>query len=120
MAEGTTPEGATTESAAGTAPQTPATQNTPATPPLGRWLLIYSLGRIVIMVALVALFWLVGIPQLPALLFGVLLSMPVAYVLLRPTRDRVTAALIARTDARRTAKERLRARLAGDEDPAED
>ncbi len=107
MTDGTTPDRTTTESTTGA-----------AAPSLGRWLLLYSLGRIAIMVALVALFWLVGLPQLPALLFGVLLSMPVAYVLLRPMRDRLTAAMMARTDARRAARERLRTRLAGDEDAA--
>lgn len=103
----------TTDSTAGV-PSAPS--GAPATPPgLGRWLLLYTLGRIGIMIALVGLLWAVGLAGFPALLFGVLLSMPVAYVLLRPARDRVTEALAARSVARRTAKERLRTRLEGEE-----
>ncbi len=118
MSESATPEATTPGTTTpGTTPGA-ASPESPTAPPLGRWLLLYSLGRIGIMVALIALLWLVGLPQLPALFLGVLLSMPVAYVLLRPMRDRVTAAMMARSDTRRAAKERLRARLAGDEDAA--
>ena|SRR5947209_5616595 len=93
-----------------------SSEEPPATPPrIGRWVALYTLGRLGILVVLVALLWLVGVPQIPALLFGVLLSMPVSYVLLRPVRDRLTGALAARSVARRTAKEELRARLSGDE-----
>ena len=88
----------------------------PATPPrVLPWLLIYTFGRLSIAAALVALLWLVGLGSFPGLLFGLLLSMPVAYVLLRPSRDRLTEALAARSVARRTAKEDLRARLSGPE-----
>ena len=87
----------------------------PATPPrIVPWLLVYTLGRLVIAVALIALIWLVGLPGFPALLFGLLLSMPVAYVLLRPVRDRLTEGLAARDLARRALKEQLRNRLSGD------
>ena len=87
----------------------------PATPPrIAPWLLLYTLGRLVIAVVLISLIWLVGLPGFPALLFGLLLSMPVAYVLLRSVRDRLTEALAARNVARRTRKEQLRARLSGD------
>jgi hypothetical protein len=86
----------------------------PATPPrILPWLLLYTLGRLLIAVVLVALVWLAGLPGFPALLFGVLLSMPVAYLVLRPVRDRLTEAIAARSVARRAAKEDLRARLSG-------
>ncbi|MBM7806055.1 hypothetical protein JOD57_001892 [Geodermatophilus bullaregiensis] len=102
----------------GTMAQTPAPSaptGGPATPPrIVPWLLVYTLGRLVIAVALIALIWLVGLPGFPALLFGLLLSMPVAYVLLRPVRDRLTEGLAARNVARRTRKEQLRDRLSGD------
>ena len=108
MAERATPDG--------TAGVPSAPSGGPATPPrLGLWLMIYSVGRIGIMVALVLLLWAVGLPGFPGLLFGVLLSMPVAYVLLRPSRDRVTEALAARSIARKAAKEQLRTRLEGDD-----
>ena len=77
------------------------------------WLLLYTLGRLVIAAVLIAVIWLTGLGGFPALLFGLLLSMPVSYVLLRPLRDRLTEALAARSVARKAAKEQLRARLEG-------
>ena len=86
----------------------------PATPPrILPWLLLYTLGRLLVAAVLVALVWVAGLPGFPALLFGVLLSMPVAYLVLRPVRDRLTEAMAARSVARKAAKEELRARLSG-------
>ncbi len=91
------------------------TPGTPAPPPprILPWLLLYTLARLAIAAGLVALLWLAGLGSFAGLLFGVLLSMPVAYLLLRPVRDRLTAALAARTAARRAQREDLRARLTG-------
>src|SRR3954471_23274086 len=86
-----------------------------ALPRVAPWLLLYTFGRLLIAVALVAVLWLAGLGSYAGLLFGVLLSMPVSYLALRPVRDRLTEALAARSVARRTAKEDLRARLSGDE-----
>src|SRR3954464_14642786 len=94
----------------------PATAPTggPATPPkVLPWMLAYTAGRLVIAAALIGLLWAVGLGGFPALLFGAPLSMPAAAVLLQPLRDRFTAALAARSEARRAAKEELRARLSG-------
>ena len=77
------------------------------------WLLIYTVGRFAIAAALILLLWLVGLGSFPGLLFGLLLSMPVSYVLLRRSRERLTEALAARSIARRAAKEDLRTRLSG-------
>ncbi|WP_409328687.1 DUF4229 domain-containing protein [Trujillonella humicola] len=89
----------------------------PATPPrVAPPLVLYTLGRLLITVALVALIWVAGLPGFPALLFGLLLSMPAAHFLLRGVRERLTEALAARGVARRAAKEDLRARLSGDAD----
>jgi hypothetical protein len=88
----------------------------PATPPrVLPWLVIYTVGRFGIAALLVLLLWLVGLGSFPGLLFGLLLSMPVSYVLLRRSRERLTEALAARSLARRTAKEDLRTRLSGTE-----
>jgi hypothetical protein len=107
-------------------PTTPATPAAPAGPPSGPtggparapkvvpWLLFYTFDRIAIAVVLVLVLWLVGVGSYAGLLFGVLLSMPVSYLALRPVRDRLTEALAARSVARRTAKEDLRARLSGE------
>jgi hypothetical protein len=85
-----------------------------AAPRVLPWLLLYSLGRLVIAVVLISLIWIAGLPGFPALLFGLLLSMPVAYVTLRPWRDRLTEGLVARRGARQRAKADLRDRLSGD------
>lgn len=91
----------------------------PAAPP-SVWLplVAYTVGRLLITVALVAVIWVAGLPGIPALLFGLLLSMPASYLLLRGVRDRLTEALAARSVARRTEKEDLRARLSGN--PSDD
>ena len=87
-----------------------------ATPPaVLPWLLIYVIGRFAIAAALVLVLWWAGLGSFPGMLFGLLLSMPVSYVLLRPSRDRLTEALAARAVARRAAKEDLRNRLTGAE-----
>ena len=86
----------------------------PASPPrVLPWLLLYTLGRLAVAATLIALLWVAGLGSFPGLLFGLLLSMPVAYLLLRPVRDRLTEALAARSAARTAAKEELRARLSG-------
>jgi len=88
----------------------------PATPPkILPWLLIYTVGRLAIAAALVLILWMVGLDFWAGLLFGLLLSMPVSYLLLRPSRERLSEALAARSLARRTAKEDLRTRLSGTE-----
>ena len=89
----------------------------PAVPPrVLPWLLIYTVGRFAIAAALVLVLWLAGLGSFPGLLFGLLLSMPVSYVLLRRSRERLSEALAARSLARRAAKEDLRSRLSGGAD----
>src|SRR5688500_6612902 len=78
------------------------------------WLVIYTVGRLAITAALILLLWLAGLGSFPGLLFGLLLSMPVSYVLLRRSRERLTEAFAARNLARRAAREDLRSRLSGD------
>ena len=77
------------------------------------WLLLYTLGRLVIAVVLIALIWVAGLPGFPALLFGLLLSMPVAYVSLRPVRERLTQGIVAWRESRQAARADLRDRLSG-------
>ncbi len=80
-----------------------------AAPTVLPWLLAYTAARLAIAAALIALLWVLGLPGIPGFLFGVLLAMPVSYLVLRRVRDRLTRALVARQEA----KERLRARLRG-------
>jgi predicted Kef-type K+ transport protein len=74
---------------------------------------MYTVGRIGIFAALTMILWLVGLDFWSGLLFGLLLSMPASYFLLRPSRERLTEGLAARSVARRAAKQDLRARLSG-------
>src|SRR4051794_28541234 len=88
----------------------------PAAPPrIAPWLVVYTVGRFAIAAALVLLLWWVGLDFWSGALFGLLLSMPVSYLLLRPSRERLTEGLAARNLARQQAKRDLDARLTGDE-----
>lgn len=87
----------------------------PATPPkVLPWLLMYTVGRFAIAAALVLILWLVGLDFWTGALLGLLLSMPVSYLLLRPSRERLNEALVARTVTRKATKEDIRTRLSGD------
>jgi hypothetical protein len=93
------------EQTGATSPGGPAS----APPPLAKWFLIYTFGRLVIAAALIALLWVLGLPGTPGFLFGVLLAMPVSFLVLSPVRRRLTGALVARNER----KEALRAELRG-------
>ena len=80
-----------------------------AQPRLWHWFLLYTLGRLVIAAALIALLWALGLPGTPGFLFGVLLAMPVSFLVLGPVRQRLTGALVER----KARKEALRAELRG-------
>ncbi len=87
----------------------------PAAPPrVAPWLLIYTVGRLGIAAALVLLLWFLGLDFWSGALFGLLLSMPVSYLLLRPSRERLTEGLAARSVARQQARADREARLTGD------
>ena len=88
----------------------------PATrPKVWPWLLLYTGGRLLIAVVLVLVLWVAGLGSYAGLLFGVLLSMPVAYFTLRPLRERLHEAIVAHQAERRREKQDLRPRLSGDE-----
>jgi hypothetical protein len=87
-----------------------------ARPKMWPWLLLYTGGRLLIAVVLVLVLWVVGLGSYAGLLFGILLSMPIAYLVLRPVRERLNEAIVAHQDERRRTKEDLRSRLSGDED----
>jgi hypothetical protein len=94
---------------------------TPASPAAGPvvvprvlpWLVMYTVGRLGIFALLTLLLWWAGLDFFTGLLFGLLLSMPVSYLVLRLARERLSEALAARSLARRAAKEDLRSRLSG-------
>jgi Protein of unknown function (DUF4229) len=86
-----------------------------ARPKVWPWLLLYTGGRLLIAVVLVLALWVAGLGSYAGLLFGILLSMPVAYFALRPARERLNEAIVAYQEERRRSKEDLRTRLSGDE-----
>src|ERR671917_1689098 len=87
----------------------------PAAPPkIAPWLLVYTVGRLAIAAALVLLLWWLGLDFWSGALFGLLLSMPASYLLLRPSRERLTEGLAARSLARQQARAEREARLTGE------
>ncbi|MCZ2823561.1 MULTISPECIES: DUF4229 domain-containing protein [unclassified Modestobacter] len=84
-------------------------EGTPSRGGVARWLAIYTLGRLAIAAALIGLLWVLGLPGTPGFLFGVLLAMPVSYLVLGGVRQQLTSALVARN----ARKEQLRAELRG-------
>lgn len=103
-ADGATADGATTSGAGTQAPS------------LWPWLLLYTAARIVIAAVLVLVLWIAGLGSYAGLLFGILLAMPVSYLVLRPVRERVNQALVVRRERTRREKEELRTRLSGGEE----
>lgn len=88
----------------------------PATrPTVWPWLLLYTGGRLLIAVVLVLVLWAAGLGSYAGLLFGILLSMPIAYLSLRPLRERLNEAIVAWQAERARDRAELRARLSGDE-----
>ncbi len=87
---------------------------------------IYAVARLLLVAALTAVIFfaglLIGITEFPlvvALLFAIVVALPLGIWVFTPLRDRATASM-ARFDARRrTEREQIRARLHGDEPSAE-
>ena len=101
-------------------PVTPADPSGgPATPPkVLPWLVLHTIGRMGIFALVTLVLWMAGLDFFSGALFGLLLSMPIAYLALRPSRERLSEALVARSLARRAEKEQLRARLSGEQPSA--
>ena len=101
-------------------PVTPADPSGgPATPPkVLPWLVLHTIGRMGIFALVTLVLWMAGLDFFSGALFGLLLSMPIAYLALRPSRERLSEALVARSLARRAEKEQLRARLSGEQPPS--
>ena len=79
------------------------------------WLVLHTIGRLAIFALLTVVLWTAGLDYWSGLLFGLVLSMPLAYLLLRRSRERLSEALVVRHQERKREKEALRARLSGDE-----
>ena len=88
---------------------------------LVRDVVIYTLARLILVVALTAAIYyiarLVGIHEFPlviALLFAIVIALPLGIWLLAPLRRRATTSIALVDERRRGDREQLRARLRGD------
>lgn len=86
--------------------------------------MLYAAARLILVVALAAAIygaaWLLGVPEFPiavALLFALVIGMPLGMWLFAPLRRRATAGLEAATERRRRDRAELRARLRGETPP---
>ncbi len=82
---------------------------------------LYTLARLVLVVLLTALIvgiaYLVGVREFPvvvAMLFAIIISLPLGMWVLAPLRRRATAAIAAVDERRRRDREDLQARLRGE------
>lgn len=80
--------------------------------------LLYTAARAGIFVVLLALFYAVGFRSWLLIFGALLISAPVSYFLLRSQRDAFAQRVEGRVGKRKAEKARLRAALAGDDDPA--
>jgi hypothetical protein len=86
--------------------------------------LLYVAARLVLVVVLTAVIYgagrLLGVQEFPvviAILFALIISMPLGIWLFGPLRRRATAGLEVATERRRRDREQLRARLRGEAPP---
>ena len=82
------------------------------TPPLAKWLLIYSGLRIGLLVVLIVVLSLL-MPLIVALLFAIVLALPLSWLLFAGPRRRTNEALAVKSAHRRAERDRLRAALDG-------
>jgi hypothetical protein len=88
--------------------------------------LLYVVARLALVVAITAaIYWTgraLGVQEFPvvvALLFALVIAMPLGIWLFGPLRRRATAGIEAATERRRHDREQLRARLRGEQPPEE-
>jgi Protein of unknown function (DUF4229) len=88
-------------------------------------LLAYMLARLLLVVVLTAVIFggghLLGVRDFPlviALLFAIVIALPLGIWIFAPLRRRATASVAALDERRRQDREQLQARLRGDEPPA--
>lgn len=82
---------------------------------------LYTAARLVLVVGLTAVIYyaarIIGVHDFPivvALLFGIVLALPLGIWVLGPLRKRATASIAVADERRRSDRERLQARLRGD------
>lgn len=92
-----------------------------ATGRMMRDVLLYTAARLLLVAALTAaIFFLAGlfnveIPLVVAMLFAIILALPLGFVLLKPLRLRATAGIADVDERRRRDRDQLQARLRGED-----
>lgn len=85
--------------------------------------LVYLVARLVLVAVLTAAIYGVGllvvgdVPVVVALLFAIVIALPLGIWLFRPLRERATASIALVDERRRQDREQLQARLRGDQPP---
>jgi len=87
-------------------------------------LVVYVLARLLLVVALTAVIWGAGhvlglrdFPIVVALLFAMVIALPLGIWIFAPLRRRATAGIAVLDERRRKDREQLQARLRGEEPP---
>lgn len=87
-------------------------------------MVVYVLARLLLVVVLTAVIWgaghLLGLTEFPivvALLFAMVIALPLGIWMFAPLRRRATASIAALDERRRKDREQLQARLRGEEPP---
>lgn len=87
---------------------------------------LYTVARLVLVAVLAAAIFLtgrlLGIEQFPivvAILFAIVIALPLGIWLLAPLRERATASIAVVDERRRRDREQLQSRLRGDDDTAD-
>ena len=76
---------------------------------------VYTSGRVLVFAVLAGLLYLVGLRSYLLVAVAILLSLPVAYVVLARQREAFTTEVERRVESRRTRRTNLRAQLRGDD-----
>ena len=85
--------------------------------------MVYLIARLVLVAVLTAAIYGLGylvtgdFPVVVALLFAIVIALPLGIWLFRPLRERATASIAVVDERRRKDREQLQARLRGDEPP---
>ncbi|TSD95154.1 DUF4229 domain-containing protein [Skermania sp. ID1734] len=91
---------------------------------LARLLIVYTIFRLALVAALAAIILFgaklfgVDVPLLVALIFGLVIAMPISLLLFRSLRRQVNENIALVDERRRQDKEKLRSRLRGDDGSA--
>ncbi|MGH4011683.1 MAG: DUF4229 domain-containing protein [Pseudonocardiaceae bacterium] len=93
-----------------------APHNPPRRSALVRDVALYTMARLALVAGLASLLVLAGVPLLVAILFALVVALPLSMVVLRSLRARVSAGMAAAGARRRSERDRLRSQLRGEQD----